>query len=70
MPDIVSKPARELLTDKELHERYPNLSLYYINDARRRGILPHIAIPGIRKFLYCANDIEKWLSQNMKGERT
>ena len=67
MGEIAIK-ARELLTDKELHQRYPNLSLFYINDARRRGLLPGvIKLPGYRKYLYDATIIDGFFAgQSLK----
>lgn len=53
--------ARVLLTDRELHERYPQLSLWSINELRRRGSIPHIKLPGIRRYFFDEAEVEKWL---------
>ncbi len=53
--------VRTLLTDRELHERYPQLSIWSINEMRRRNQIPHLKLPGIRKFLYDLEAVEKWL---------
>ncbi|MFA6282147.1 MAG: hypothetical protein WCY05_06585 [Candidatus Omnitrophota bacterium] len=50
-----------ILTDKELHEKYPNLSLWAINELRRRGQIPCIKLPGITRYFYDLAEIEKWL---------
>ena len=53
--------SRVLMTDKELHNKYPQLSLWTINELRRRGEIPYISIPGIRKYLFSLDEIEAWL---------
>ena len=54
--------ARQLVTDKELHNLYPQLSLWTINELRRRGNIPVVAIPGIRKYLFDLEAIENWIT--------
>lgn len=59
---------KKLVTDKELHEIFPVLSVWAINNLRRRKILPYIVIPGLKKFVYDVSAVEKWLYANMKNQ--
>lgn len=56
------KMAKHLVTDKELHELYPHLSLWTINNLRRQNKIPYIQLPGVRRYFYDLEKIEHWLS--------
>ncbi|HWQ73305.1 MAG TPA: hypothetical protein VN370_13415 [Desulfitobacteriaceae bacterium] len=63
--------SKKLVTDRELHDFFPQLSLWTIGQLRRQGKIPHIKLPGMRKFLFEVGAIEKWLSdlesESIKG---
>ena len=59
---------RQLLTDKELNTKYPHLTLWSINELRRRGQIPFVQIPGMRKYLYDAEKIELWLDNLQQAQ--
>lgn len=52
---------KTLMTDKELNQRFPALSLWTINELRRRNEIPYIRLPGIRKYLFDFDKIQDWL---------
>ena len=53
---------KKLLTDKEV-SMYTGISLWSINEARRKGTIPFIQIPGIRRFYFSKESIDKWLEK-------
>lgn len=55
---------RELLTAKELNEKLPFLSLWCINELRRRGVIPYVKVPGIKKFLFDLEAVNNWLKKS------
>lgn len=63
---------RKLVTDRELHEIYPCLSLWAINQLRREGKIPYIQLPGVRRFYFDVDTIEKYFdnlqAQSMQPE--
>ena len=59
------------MTDKEA-TAYTGISKWAWNEARRKKTLPPgivVSIPGIRKFYYNADAIDKWLD-NLQKETT
>lgn len=58
---------RKLLSDKETAD-YTGLSLWSINELRRRGQIPYIKLPGIRKYFYDQSVIDKWL-EGLQNEK-
>lgn len=55
-----------LLTDKELNERFPALSVWTINNLRRQDKIPFVKLPGVRRYFYSLEAIEKWLEECAK----
>lgn len=53
---------RKLMNDTEISE-YTGLSLWAINELRRRGEIPYIKLPGIRKYYYEKESIDKWIGE-------
>ena len=57
---------RHLMTDKEAAE-YTGLSLWAINEMRRRGSIPFVALPNIRKFYFEKSALDRWLDGLQQG---
>jgi|LSQX01.3.fsa_nt_gb hypothetical protein len=55
---------RKLLTRKELVEASGGkLTAWTIGELTRRGAIPVVKLPGVRKYLYDLEAIEKWLDE-------
>ncbi len=55
-----------LLTDKELNEKFPALSVSTINSLRRQGKIPHVQLPGVRRYFYNLEAVRQWLEKCSK----
>lgn len=60
--------AHKLMSDKEVSE-YTGLSLWTINDLRRKQKIPYIQIPGIRRFFFDKTEIDRWLNSLQRREK-
>lgn len=59
---------RILMDDKEAAE-YMGLSRWAINEMRRRGNIPYVALPGIRKFYFEKSALDRWLDGLQQGTK-
>lgn len=55
--------AKNIVTDKELNKIFPCLSLWTINQLRRQGKIPHIKLPGTRRYFFDVEAVEQWLEK-------
>jgi hypothetical protein len=59
---------KKLLTRKELCEATGGkLTMWTIGELTRRGAIPVVKLPGVRKYLYDLEAIEKWLDDFQDG---
>jgi hypothetical protein len=55
---------KKLLTRKELCEATGGkLTMWTIGELTRRGAIPVVKLPGVRKYLYDLEAIEKWFDE-------
>ena len=57
--------TQKLMTDREVAE-YTGLSLWSINELRRRGEIPFVVLPTIRRFFYKKSSIDEWINDNLQ----
>lgn len=63
----MSEPTKRILMDDKEAAEYTGLSRWSINEMRRRGSIPYVALPGIRKFYFEKLAIDKWLDGLQTG---
>ncbi|MGI6588032.1 MAG: helix-turn-helix domain-containing protein [Peptococcia bacterium] len=60
--------TQKLMTDREVAE-YTGLSIWSINELRRRKRIPHLKLPSIRRYYYEKSAIDRWLT-NLQMQST